>query len=943
MKSIIPVNANIRGGVAVLVRNTLWPCVFDCTPELDQFWFRLSNFEGWYFGAVYIPPRDSSYFSPDSLSTVNEHLKSHNAHALVIGDFNARIAHLQSLDDLDYQISYSKNCDTGNNQNGTDLVTLCLENDLKVLNHLKFNETVFKGAPTFRRKTTWISQIDWIAVSRGALNAISNFDILDDVTLPTDHAALSVTVTNNRPLYDDLLERAIELGKEHYNDYSLTKRPLHMHNIDTAAWVRNLPEPENLWHSVDDINSFCTNVSSVLYEAAAKSTKTPSANTAPVAQNAMDRWQYLLQHGDSKQIWRAIGWNGCPQNDNSMTQQPSNADFCTHYEKLLNPQEHHVHTNYEPPTARYIPILDDPILPGELLDCINSLKLNKSAGLDGVPPGLLKFLTDDWLYLLTFMFNLVFDHAYPHEWLVSRVFNIFKKGCRLTPDNYRGISVLMCLPKLYDAVLSQRLRYWYSPMYEQAGAQPKRGCEEQILTLRLLIEIARKCRYPLYIAFIDYAKAYDKVDRTKMLKFLDKKGCGTKFLKAIQASYNGTCGQIGNDSFPCSAGVKQGAATSCPLFTAFIEPTIEAVKSFGNDGWLENVHIMLLMDDTVVVATSWERMSSKLDLLINSAEDIGMTINPQKSKFIAVNSDNRTTYRNGNICMSSTDTYTYLGTPISASPISKQVRDHLQAKSAHVLKFFSFLNKNRDAPFPIKRKVWESALQSTLFYACETWFSNDLRAAETVYSSTLKQMLGVRQTTCTDVVLIETGLSGAKAEIAQRQSNFLQKLIRRPGYPGSYIENIIRKAIDKRTAAGMVIKQFLDQPNQDWRSNSLMRLKEKIRCSSSSKRMTYMCINDELCVSQIYYSGTIDEVKRISFTRMRTSSHRLAIETGRWARLPRDRRLCPCGSVQTEEHVLLDCPLTSELRKNHFSNLPELFKNFVYAANLCNDIFSIFS
>ena len=174
------------------------------------------------------------------------------------------------------------------------------------------------------------------------------------------------------------------------------------------------------------------------------------------------------------------------------------------------------------------------------------------------------------------------------------MFNIFKKGDRLSPDNYRGISVLMYLPKLYDAILSQRLRSWYSTLYEQAGAKPKRGCEEQILTLRLLIEIARKCCNSLFIAFVDYAKAYDNVDRLKMLKFLDDKGCGTKFLNALKATYNGTLGQIGDEYFETCAGVKQGTATSCPLFTAFIEPTIEAVNTFGPDGCFQDFHTILL-------------------------------------------------------------------------------------------------------------------------------------------------------------------------------------------------------------------------------------------------------------------------------------------------------------------------------------------------------------
>ena len=46
----------------------------------------------------------------------------------------------------------------------------------------------------------------------------------------------------------------------------------------------------------------------------------------------------------------------------------------------------------------------------------------------------------------------------------------------------------------------------------------------------------------------------------------------------------------------------------------------------------------------------------------------------------------------------------------------------------------------------------------------------------------------------------------------------------------------------------------------------------------------------------------------------------LAIETGRWnrrgrGRLPVEQRLCPCGSVQTEPHVMESCPMTENVRR----------------------------
>ena len=84
----------------------------------------------------------------------------------------------------------------------------------------------------------------------------------------------------------------------------------------------------------------------------------------------------------------------------------------------------------------------------------------------------------------------------------------------------------------------------------------------------------------------------------------------------------------------------------------------------------------------------------------------------------------------------------------------------------------------------------------------------------------------------------------------------------------------------------------------------------------------------------------IPEHARICVTRVRLSSHRLKVETGRWARIPRDQRLCSCGQIQDEEHVLLKCPLSAHLRRDFWrseqvDSLSQLF-DFASDADLCD-------
>ena len=92
--------------------------------------------------------------------------------------------------------------------------------------------------------------------------------------------------------------------------------------------------------------------------------------------------------------------------------------------------------------------------------------------------------------------------------------------------------------------------------------------------------------------------------------------------------------------------------------------------------------------------------------------------------------------------------------------------------------------------------------------------------------------------------------------------------------------------------------------------NDIRLRKERILSSQRPRATIYRQMNPDLVVHPMYYSNDIiDDDFRIAFTRFRLSSHRLKIETGRWARIPQERRFCPCGVVQTEKHVLCECPL----------------------------------
>ena len=941
--SIIP-GEESRGGVAILFKYSIWKYVHSVAQYIDQIWFTLSCCDNTRIGGVYITPRDSPYFTLNSFAILQEECSANEDRCLIIGDLNSRIPDLDTFADPTARISYSVNVDIGSNYNGRDLKQLMLNNRVVPLNHMIRGERHFAGSLTFKKKSKWISQIDWALCSMSKVPAVTSFDILPDVNLPTDHAPISVTLAGDQCYYEGLIASAADLGQSVLPNAPRKLAPK-LDRIDQLAFGSNLPDPKLFWESnfttVDDIANFICN--SLHNAACAAKTPLTHGNQGDDVnfRSSHSRWNYILNNGDSRQLWQAINWNGKFDSPPDCREKPSDDTFCEYFTGLLNPSTAPTDL-YIPESHTYVPVLDDPIQPAEVESAIKTLKANKAAGTDGISPGLFKLLSDEWLLIVTFLFNMVFQGAYPLEWALARMFMIFKKGPRLEPSNYRGISVINSIAKLYDMVLNSRFIQWYKPRPEQAGAQKGRGCEEQLLTLRLLIDIARKTGRTLYIGFVDFEKAYDKIDRNLLLSKLSQSGCGSTFLRAIGRALQSTMSIIGGSTFRSTLGVRQGGATSCSLFTFYVDCIIRTLDECGPDDWLGLFHCLMQMDDTAVVATCRSRFVDKLLKLKRCSDSLCQTMHPVKSMFCTVNVQDLSPIILDNVTISHTVKYVYLGGTLSNSLISNQIKDHMAAKQGHLLKFMSFLHKNNEAPFQVKESVWQSALTSAIMYGCETWLTSDLRHAEAPYMSSLKQLLGVRISTCNDIALLEAGVPSPRAYIVGRQQRFLQKLMARTDFSSSYIGTIMVEAQRVKSPMGKRITALLE--NSPTLTPSV---EAAVRQSESTRRSIYRAVNPKLERVKLYSDSSCPEYARIAATRIRLGSHRLRVETGRWSRLPRDQCTCSCpqNAVQDEPHVLLDCPLTRQLRVNdpelsRLVSIPQLFDSITprVAAIYCHRV-----
>ena len=115
--------------------------------------------------------------------------------------------------------------------------------------------------------------------------------------------------------------------------------------------------------------------------------------------------------------------------------------------------------------------------------------------------------------------------------------------------------------------------------------------------------------------------------------------------------------------------------------------------------------------------------------------------------------------------------------------------------------------------------------------------------------------------------------------------------------------------------------------------------------AEATKYETYKTsLNPSMNVHKIYSANLyIPDFLRCAFTRTRLMSHNLKVETGRWSRIPRESRLCQCDSlsVQTEQHVLIDCILSRHVRGKYNINtrsLETLFSEEEDEITLCKYI-----
>ena len=596
----------------------------------------------------------------------------------------------------------------------------------------------------------------------------------------------------------------------------------------------------------------------------------------------------------------------------------------------------------------------------EILKAIGQLKANKSSGPDMLINEFFMNGKNVLAPTLVNLFNKIFENGhFPDTWSEGFVIPLHKKGSINDAENYRGITLLSTVGKLFTRVLNNRLGEWaemYGVLIEaQAGFRAGMSTVDNVFVLHGLISHMLNNGHKLYCAFIDFTKAFDYVVRDNLWYKLVSLGLRGNILNIIKSMYTSVksrvkfANKLGNE-FECSLGVRQGECLSPLLFSLYLNDIEAQFINSGLDGIdidMFKIFMLLYADDIVIFANNQEQLQNSLDLLLEYCNRWKLTINITKTKVMVFRKGgmlprNLIFYYNG-VALEIVKEFKYLGIIFTSGGSFSEAQSTLagQAQKA-IFKLNKYLYKFTYISPKHKLDLFDKLITPILNYSCEVWGFSQANQIERVHLSFCKKLLGVKRSTQNDFIYGEFGRTTYQTKryliiikywfkilsahnnkyikiIYELMLRDIERLPRKVNW-ASLVRHLLMtlgfydvwlgQGVGSYDGFMSLLKQRLtDNFVQDWHS----------RLEESSRAVFYRSFASFQFQPYLEHL-TVNKFSQ-ALSKIRVSSHRLEIEAGRWVRphsTPiNDRKCLVCQVLEDEYHFIIECQRYTELRRKY--------------------------
>ena len=603
----------------------------------------------------------------------------------------------------------------------------------------------------------------------------------------------------------------------------------------------------------------------------------------------------------------------------------------------------------------HIPELDDAISEDEVKSALHSMKLGKASGLDEICSEFLKYSGNAVIPFLTLFFNRLYDACFfPICWTKSIIIPLFKRGDESDPDNYRGISLLSTVSKLFTYILNKRLYAWAEKenkiSYEQAGFRHSYSTMDHIFTL---ISIVQNCfNKPrggkVYACFVDYRKAFDTVDRNKVWEKLEKLNTSSKLLAMLQAIYSSVqaCvrwnGKL-SGSFSCPFGLKQGCLLSPLIFSLLIGDVADHVRENGLHGFQllpggQEIFSLLFADDIVLLSSTPHGLQRQINSLETSSKTIGLQVNLEKTKVMVFRKGGflgrREKWSLSGQPIEVVSSYRYLGylltTQLSENSACEEFESKSKGKILDILKTMWCLGSMNTHIF---FQFFDCQIKPMLLYASEIWGLSNVESIEAAHLFAMKRLLGVSNKTPNTLVYGELGRYSLHVDSTLSVIRYWLKLLKMPNtrLPKQCLLNMTN--IVERQRQNCYVEPWIKKVKdclikygyQDvWNDQSVRNEKEFLRTLKTklveefkikwyqklteSERFTFYRSFKRSFYQEEHLNNVTLKRFRVTLTRFRLGVNELGIN--RRFHGDQNSKYCPfCPScIEDENHFIFVCP-----------------------------------